>query len=260
MITAIYRYEHTHLGEALFRYRPPRLAYLLNNLASLHATNSRDRVYAVLSMAAHGRYSGITTGYSKSVTTIYVETACALLKLNWVEIVLFCAITSEHYSGLRSWVPNWSARKQSVLYASVFDACKGKEQQKATTKSFSPYSLCVKLDGYLVGTIETMAQPFWEFAFQTNGTAVAPSVSWRPWLELVEHMVSSTKGAKVDQRDQLGSQGSTSSSDLNDMITRLLIADTISYPEIDPLPNDASGFYAFITGVDARSVLALAPV
>ena len=250
MIDTLYRYEHTLLGEALFQYRPPRLAILLASLGGLNATDSRDRVYAVLSMAEDSRWSGITPDYSKSETHVLVETACALLKLNWIEEVITPAINSDHSQGMPSWVPNWSAQRRTAFYYSVYDACMGKAQEKSIIKSIPSYGLQIKLDGYVVGTISKMAESFWEFAFQRNGAAVSPSSSLIPWLNYLELMVSSDDGGDLDSRNGQDQRDLKLSSENKDIIARLLVADAIMHPKAARLGTEASGFYNYVKAVD----------
>lgn len=242
MIRTLYRYEHTLLGEALFRYRPPRLATLLIGLGILDATDSRDRVFAMLSMAEDGRWSGVVPDYSKSEVTVLIETACALLRLNWVDEIISCAITSERYSGLPSWVPNWAARHESGFIAKHFNTCKGKEQQKGILKSIPTYGLHIALHGYVVGSISRLTPSFWDFAFERDGAAVHANVSILPWLKFLEETIS--REPSDSQGQETIANDTTLRDKIRDRLTQMTIGDSAEHSKIGREGTEPAWFYA----------------
>jgi hypothetical protein len=84
----------------------------LTSAVTLQATDPRDHIFALLSMASDSRALGITPNYGKDCRTVYIETARALLVHGHMEILTFSQFSNLE-ADMPSWVPDWS-RSRSI--------------------------------------------------------------------------------------------------------------------------------------------------
>lgn len=160
----------------------PYLLTLLRRLHTLNATDPRDYVYALISMAGDRRELNITADYTKPVATIFTETAAALLQCGHLSI-LIDAIRDTSQSDLPSWVPDWSHLVATKFKASLFELCKYRiRQQSSTLKRISRSSESVDLDGYIVDEIKVVGDTLWSKI--SGQTSVHPNVI-KSWVESV---------------------------------------------------------------------------
>jgi hypothetical protein len=160
----------------------PYLVTLLRRLHTLNATDTRDHVYALISMAGDRRELNIIPDYTKPVTTIFTEAAAALLQCGHLSI-LIDAIRDTSKSDLPSWVPDWSRLVTTKFKASLFKLCKSRIRQRSSTlKRISRSSESVDLDGYIVDEIKVVGDTLWSKI--SGQTSVHPDVI-KSWVESV---------------------------------------------------------------------------
>ncbi|KAJ3548135.1 hypothetical protein NM208_g1161 [Fusarium decemcellulare] len=73
----------------------------------VHATDPRDRIFALLNLAGDKDYFSTFPDYSLSVEEVYKETARKILQQGCVDLLMFCQ-TPKKITSLPSWVPDWS--------------------------------------------------------------------------------------------------------------------------------------------------------
>ncbi|KAF4448762.1 hypothetical protein F53441_7869 [Fusarium austroafricanum] len=73
----------------------------------VHATDTRDRIFALLNMASDKDYFDKFPDYSMSVEEVYRETACKILQQGTIDVLMYCQ-RPRKVSSLPSWVPDWS--------------------------------------------------------------------------------------------------------------------------------------------------------
>lgn len=161
------------------------LSYLLTLLRRLHtldATDARDHVYALISMARDRRELNIIPDYTKPVTTVFTEAAAALLQCGHLSL-LIDAIRDTSKSDLPSWVPDWSHLVTTKFKASLFELYQsGTRQQSSTLKRISRSSGLVDLDGYIVDEIKVVGDTLWSKI--CGQTSVQPDVI-KSWIDSV---------------------------------------------------------------------------
>ena len=92
MIHVVHLYEHTLLGEAFGRCYPPTLFVLLEGLRRLNASDPRDVIFALITLAADKLHLRLEPDYSKDYATVLKEAACSLLRGNHIQVIAY-AIT-----------------------------------------------------------------------------------------------------------------------------------------------------------------------
>ncbi|KAF2106138.1 heterokaryon incompatibility protein-domain-containing protein [Lophiotrema nucula] len=210
VLTRFFHYANTH---PRFKYQPPELVHILRSLASLDATDGRDKVFALLSVAKDSHSLNIIPDYDKDETMILIETTCALLRRRYVHYVLQDACGSVQRLGIPSWVPDWSAYKYTGRKINLFHPCQGREQSNLTLSSLPKHSLELKLHGYTVDVITEIADSFWDFCPEKIGALYHPSMSLHPWLYHLEEFLAASMTMNQDTIEEL--------------VARLLVGDVV---------------------------------
>lgn len=88
------------------------LLEVLSRYRTSHATDPRDKVYALLRLARDSRQAGsldhIPVDYAKSVVNVYHDVAKFLLaSTNRLDFLSYCR-SKRRLTGLPSWIPDWS--------------------------------------------------------------------------------------------------------------------------------------------------------
>lgn len=104
------------------------LVYSIRTLRYFHATDPRDKIFALLSFAEDAAALGLRPNYSKSYEDVYLETTILLLRHGFWDILSLCE-THEVNVNAPSWVPDYSR----VSYRSPL-------QQRAVKRGNSPVS------------------------------------------------------------------------------------------------------------------------
>lgn len=165
----------------------PLLLTLLRRLHSLHATDARDHVYALVSMAGDRRELNITPDYTKSVTGVFTETTSALLQCGHLGVLLD-ATRSDPGPDLPSWVPDWSNLSELKFEAGLFRLHKsGIKQRSSTLNKISASSSYINLDGYIVDEIVLVGDTYWSRISHKGERKDDTSFDiLKSWLESIE--------------------------------------------------------------------------
>jgi len=168
----------------------PFFLTLLRRLHTLHATDCRDRVYALFSIAGDRRELNIIPDYTKSIHTVFTEAASALLQCGHLSVLLD-ATRSNSRADLPSWVPDWTNLSELQFEPSLFHLHKSRiRQQSLTLDEISASSGHVDLDGYIVDEITLVGDTYWNNISQKglviDGTS--PDVL-KSWVESIENTI-----------------------------------------------------------------------
>jgi Heterokaryon incompatibility protein (HET) len=141
-ITAFYEMEYQNLGDMAHRYhhltrynlvipsntmeisnsrKHRSLCNLLHNTSNVgqyQATDSKDRVYALLGLASDNDKLGIVPDYTKSCEEVYTEVATAILLRGDDGINKLLSLAQAQNPHMPSWVPDW---RQSIKRRGILD-------------------------------------------------------------------------------------------------------------------------------------------
>ncbi|KAG4421912.1 hypothetical protein IFR04_005024 [Cadophora malorum] len=88
---------------------PSPLIYLMRSFRHFHATDPRDKLFALLGIAKDTEALGLHPDYRKSCQEVYSDFARALIRHGYLEILSLCELPKK-IDGLPSWVHDWSAK------------------------------------------------------------------------------------------------------------------------------------------------------
>ena len=140
---------------------------------SLGATEPKDRVYAMLGIAADAKTLGIRPDYKKETRYqfVYSEVAKKLIHQGHIDILVLCRLEDSRDAGLPTWAPDWTQKlptpwggfREDLLSRAAGDTV----YTPGLTDKFglSPTVLC--FEAFFVGTIcETGSA--WKPSFSTD--------------------------------------------------------------------------------------------
>lgn len=96
----------------------PDLADLLVWCLPFQSTDSRDKLYALWSLAIDGYDALVTPNYSKSTTQVYIDIGSYLVLHDNAILRVFCCAGigwKRNTVGLPSWIPDWTAGNRALL-------------------------------------------------------------------------------------------------------------------------------------------------
>ncbi|EXK81565.1 hypothetical protein FOQG_13983 [Fusarium oxysporum f. sp. raphani 54005] len=73
----------------------------------VHATDPRDRIFALLNLTGDRDHFNLFPDYSMTVEEVYRETACKILAKGTIDVLMYCQ-RPRKLASLPSWVPDWS--------------------------------------------------------------------------------------------------------------------------------------------------------
>lgn len=193
-----FRFHGDFPADAPIFIRPGTLHELLLNLNILNTTEMRDKIYALLGVAIDKDQFGIVPDYSKNLDLIFTETACALLRAGFLE-VLVSASSQDKTLQLPSRVPDWSTNINGD-FGRLYHADKGHSQRSLTLKAIPPRSDHVTLDGYVVGKITWIHDACSATVLESLGDESDTSSTFADWLNQFEAAMASTKGQEGSDR------------------------------------------------------------
>ncbi|KAH8593047.1 heterokaryon incompatibility protein-domain-containing protein [Bisporella sp. PMI_857] len=131
--------------------------------ASSHATDDKDKIFALLGMASDGDSLGIVANYSMSCSSAYIMAARKIIMSGQVDLLSLSQLRSRS-ADLPSWVPDWRAEwilrpSGQLPWDTAFSASGDSVLQVRADVGTSPSQLT--LNGYLVGRVETLGKA-WE--------------------------------------------------------------------------------------------------
>ncbi|ERF70767.1 hypothetical protein EPUS_05119 [Endocarpon pusillum Z07020] len=208
--------------------RRPLLVRLLRNLSTLVASDERDLIYALLSIADDRVVLEIIPDYSKTVVDVFTQAAMALLKQNHLEVFLD-AVSSEASQrlGLPSWAPDWPEWRDLKLNHDLYRVCDYKFKQRSTNLHFNTRH--VTLDCYIVDEIMLTGEPY-----RTKppiASATMRGFKLCEWLESIESAI-------WDHSRYIKTQGESSTGRKQDITLRLLSADALFEPPARRIPRN----------------------
>lgn len=117
---------------------------ILESFRHSKATDLRDKVYSLLSLASEGYRNGIVPDYSTSntATSVFLDLARYAVAMGDIELLLRNAGGSQAVSGLPSWVPDWTYDSRNVIPSDQY-ACGGVE--RTCQASLSPTNQQIQL-------------------------------------------------------------------------------------------------------------------
>jgi hypothetical protein len=189
---------------------------MLTKLGSLNASDERDMIYAPLGIATDRETLELVPDYSKTLETIFKETACALLRTGRLEVLLSASL-QEQVLQLPSWVPDWSSSFDELPSHGMYRAHNGRSQRSETLNATPKCSDHVIFDGYIVGKITKICSSCPNFALEGTEAGSANAVTFNEWLNEVETTIFSNDENASDRR-----QG------INDMASNTAVAELLS--------------------------------
>ncbi|KAF5968835.1 heterokaryon incompatibility protein [Fusarium bulbicola] len=73
----------------------------------VHATDPRDRIFALLNLTGDRDHFDLFPDYSMTVEEVYRETACKILEQGPIDVLMYCQ-RPRKLATLPNWVPDWS--------------------------------------------------------------------------------------------------------------------------------------------------------
>ncbi|KAJ4169008.1 hypothetical protein NW754_010940 [Fusarium falciforme] len=154
-------------------YADPLLKVIATSLSlevdynSVYSSDPRDRVFALLNLAADKDHFDTFPDYSMSVEEVYKEAARKMLLQGDIDVLLYCQ-TPRKIKSLPSWVPDWEMEVRHPCaqppWSTSFEASGG----QTSTPTFPSEDL-VTLEGIYIDTIKETGE------------------TWDPnWLEKVD--------------------------------------------------------------------------
>ena len=97
------------------KQEPWPLVHILTESRSANATDSRDRIFALLNICADQDQLGLVPNYSESYTETCRRVAQSLVRAGYGNIIVCIKSGLETKLKLPSWVPDWSLRKSPSI-------------------------------------------------------------------------------------------------------------------------------------------------
>jgi hypothetical protein len=125
---------------------------------SVYSSDPRDRVFALLNLAADKDHFDTFPDYSMSVEEVYKEAARKMLLQGDIDVLLYCQ-TPRKIKSLPSWVPDWAMEVRHPCaqppWSTSFEASGG----QVSTPTF-PSEELVTLEGIFLDTIKETGAPW----------------------------------------------------------------------------------------------------
>ncbi|KAJ4211498.1 hypothetical protein NW759_012410 [Fusarium solani] len=145
-------------------YADPLLKVIATSLSlevdynSVYSSDPRDRVFALLNLAADKDHFDTFPDYSMSVEEVYKEAARKMLLQGDIDVLLYCQ-TPRKIKSLPSWVPDWAMEVRHPCaqppWSTSFEASGG----QVSTPTF-PSEELVTLEGIFLDTIKETGAPW----------------------------------------------------------------------------------------------------
>ena len=201
----------------------------------LNATDPRDHIFALLSMANDVEELGIQVNYTTPIADVFTETAKALIeKRGALYILSFCQKTpsevvyknknKNEVSILPSWVPNWSLKFPNPIWArlrnneSLYSASGDPNGRSIPAPKFDGNVL--RVSGHDFDIVKTVTKQSWYRGTGTDKVFLAPMCI----LEATQLLAANWR---KEYTTELG----------HEMVMRTLVADSdLKLPTFEPVP------------------------
>jgi hypothetical protein len=144
-----------------------RLLTLLGRCRPALSLDARDKVYAVLGLAADVETGALLPDYTLSWQRIYINVAVwSILHSQSLEIFSFCSFEETRDKEIPSWVPDWRFMPNFIPFTRDFKVesswqhiyhSSGDSYLNPSADVFSENKL--RLDGFLISRIKTLGEP-----------------------------------------------------------------------------------------------------
>lgn len=126
---------------------------LVTKVWNHHCSDSRDKLYGILSLTPAALVHEIHPNYSMSTSEVYKNAFLIPLRLTQrLDLFQFCGFCESSDLGL-SWVPNWSASKKAIYWYSYGQAA---SHSIAKVRYIQPHTL--EVTGVQCATIRTVGK------------------------------------------------------------------------------------------------------
>lgn len=145
-------------------YADPLLKVIATSLTlevdynSVYSSDPRDRVFALLNLAADKDHFDTFPDYSMSVQEMYKETARKMLLQGDIDVLLYCQ-TPKKIESLPSWVPDWAMEVRHPCAQPPWSTCFEASGGQTSTPTFPSEDL-VALEGIYIDTIKEIGEPW----------------------------------------------------------------------------------------------------
>ncbi|KAH0558512.1 hypothetical protein GP486_004829 [Trichoglossum hirsutum] len=179
---------------------------ILESFRHAKATDPRDKVYSLLSLASEAYQNGIVPDYSTSntATSVFLGLARCAVTIGDIELLLRNAGGSQAISGLPSWVPDWTYDSRNVIPSDQY-SCGGAERK--CRASLSPTNSQLSIRGSLFDKI-TRKSPKLDWAghgdvLDTFGTLSVAILAFHHLLSMSGKVVDALGGIYLSGDDLL---------------------------------------------------------
>lgn len=94
-----------------------QLAYLVRSLRLFQATDPRDKVFSLISIASDATELAVSPDFSKSCSEVYINVAKTFIRKGYLEVLSLCSgVDSEDSQPLPTWVPDLSQRRERACF------------------------------------------------------------------------------------------------------------------------------------------------
>jgi hypothetical protein len=133
------------------------LVWLLRQTSICQATDPRDKIFAVISLASNATDSSLVADYSESIERVAVRFGVHFVRTGYgLSLLLSSACSNGVAAGLPSWLPDWTGPQQAVRFSvwpDCFDKCLDCQI------GANPENQTITLCGYFVDTAQALGLP-----------------------------------------------------------------------------------------------------
>ena len=170
---------------------PLPLIHLLRFHRRFHASDLRDKIFALLGLSSDAEKLGISANYRLDLRTVYTSVARKLLASGFAEVLSLCTMSTAGSHGLPSWVPDWSQVSSPMPL-----------QQRGLDRSTQPHISCLQpvfsagstqREAYPDFSAEELQPPSMSIAAKMIGRILAVGAQWETgesnqWLEDLDRL------------------------------------------------------------------------
>ncbi|KAI0150198.1 HET-domain-containing protein [Xylariaceae sp. FL1272] len=162
------------------------------------ASDPRDELYALLSLAKDGRVLVPTPNYSQTAKQIFVDTARCMIEEHYRTDIILLAHRSRGERKMPSWVPDW-ANLKCTPPPWVMECLDQGRPRLLTPNEVSDGNTILKVQGYEYGRIvDSLDMESYENKEQDHGDAIEDPMEPAVSQDIVTCLVHMTIGSEAD--------------------------------------------------------------